>query len=254
MRDSYSSNMIKMLITCLEEINNFAISKDPPNLQSTNRVLNSIRILTRLFPFIFELPFDSPLLLTFESLFWDQRELGKQLILNIVNLLFLRGFCHLEVVSDTPGVHYVIWYKGVASANAPSDSAAINSNRLEVLRLLLTILSNQMYCKPSEITAHENKWFNIFAFDCCLEKRAVLALLCSLLNSYLRYQPYNFIPYSNMLYNDTIDESLALFSVNCLISLIDVSSGIIGGTESTDENYPKIFNLEKNVLIVNLGV
>ena len=107
-------------------------------------MLNAIRILIRLLPFIFEIAQESDNNSRFNDLFWDDRKYGESLLDSLVKLLFFKGFTMSDVVSDKPGVQYFIWYAGIGSATSPPDSAAIINNRTETLRLLLTILSVQV--------------------------------------------------------------------------------------------------------------
>lgn len=60
----------------------------------------------------------------------------------------------------------------------------------------------------------------------CLERRAVMAILCSLVNTVTSFDPVGYgIPYSSMLFSDT-KEVLVTISSQCLISLLDSTCGV----------------------------
>lgn len=79
--------------------------------ENLTRLLNAIRLLTRILPFLFELD-QNNVQDPFYNMFWIVDEgvnAGMKLVQNVVKLLFLRGFTLPDIVSDTPGVHYIIW-------------------------------------------------------------------------------------------------------------------------------------------------
>lgn len=70
-------------------------------------------------------------------------------------------------------------------------------HRTETLRLLLAILSFQMYISPENVIMKENKWFEAITVE--LERKAKLALFCSLLNAIMDYDPVGWaIPYNHV--------------------------------------------------------
>ncbi|KAJ3216571.1 hypothetical protein HDU67_009265 [Dinochytrium kinnereticum] len=119
-----------------------------------------------------------------------------------------------DVVSENPGIRFVIWEKGVGTSNAPPTSAALASNRIEILRFLLTMLSSTMYSTTAEVLKKTNKWAIVIATG--LDKKTVLTLLCSLLNTSLSYDPigWGLIPYNHVSWP-------AL-----LVSILDLGSGV----------------------------
>jgi hypothetical protein len=84
-----------------------------------------------------------------------------------------------------------------------------------------------MYTPANFVLAYENRWLHLFSFDTtCLERRATMAILCSLVNTVTSFDPIGYgIPYSAMLFSDT-KEVLVTVTSQCLISLLDSSCGI----------------------------
>ncbi|KAJ3189593.1 hypothetical protein HK101_008859 [Irineochytrium annulatum] len=243
-RDSASENLEVLLRKACDRILKFAASTAKPEKDKIRDLLNSIRILTRVLPYIFEnygvtegeaAGFE-------ERVFWTSSEagvtdgvddrLGPRIVRAVVQLLFFKGlltaiFCRLtlpDVVSDTYGTRYVIWEKGVGSSNAPPSSGVLNANRIELLRLLLVILSPTMYAPTSEVLQRENKWAVVIATG--LEKKATLTLLCSLLNTGLSYDPvgWGLIPYNHVIFGDSHEQYVSL-CLQALIAILDLGSG-----------------------------
>lgn len=204
LRDEYTENCQTLLVIVMEKISEIVKQSQDFDATVLSDVLNCLRILTRFLPYIFELDSQSEIGQKFHTLFWKHKDGGEcrasVLVRNVVELLFYRGFTLPEITSDKPGVHYVIWFKGIGTDQTPPESLAINNNRAEVLRIVLTLLSNQLYVPPHEVLLFENRWLHLFAFEAtCLEKRSVMAILCSLVNTVTYYDPVGFgIPYNHV--------------------------------------------------------
>ncbi|KAL2916809.1 hypothetical protein HK105_203588 [Polyrhizophydium stewartii] len=196
-----------------------------PALDGFRDVLNAVRILTRTLPFVFELE-DGGALET--KIFWSNDiqdasssaaaesaeapipTLGSRLALAVVQLLFFKRFTISESVGGNENVQYAIWQRGVGAnvAIAPSKDESIR--RTEVLRLLLTLLSRTLYVKPSSLIATDNPWARIITTR--LGKKPVLALLCSLINTIVSYDP---IGWAALPYNHA-----SFFAANSMPSII----------------------------------
>lgn len=82
--------------------------------------MNACRLLTRIFPYLFELEREADaagasdeliaVAERYHSLFWGPESRATRLVTDLGKLLFYRGLTLPDVVSDLPGVHYVIWY------------------------------------------------------------------------------------------------------------------------------------------------
>ncbi|CCA69579.1 hypothetical protein PIIN_03518 [Serendipita indica DSM 11827] len=115
-----------------------------------------------------------------------QPSLAEQLINTLIDLLFCCGFTLPEKTRmDHHKFQYVIWEKGVGSSLTPSatsrEQSYLDSNRTEVLRLLLILLSKQIYLSPSAI-AHTPALYTKYLVQ-KVPRKTVLTLLCSLLNT-----------------------------------------------------------------------
>lgn len=155
-----------------------------------NEVLNCVRILTRLLPYIYE----ADHLAAWEAKFfwearkatrvWDKkynrrgplfdglnpskklaegsedqeidRPLGERLIDLLINYLFLPGFA-LPKKTDANGnpdthISYSIWQSGIGCKQSQGMTKENERNAMEVLRLLLTLSSRMMYLPSSKFT------------------------------------------------------------------------------------------------------
>lgn len=180
-RDSSLANLealISALTSRLYELRHH-LSFPDAELAPEKHALNCIRVLTRILPFIYEadqletweekvfwtprrrrlrkeqaakseILFDQtrtqedsePLL---KEQFEDIRPLGEELIDTLTDLLFFTGFTlpHTERLKNK--VTYSIWQSGVGCNTPMSSSKELESNRTEILRLLLTLASKSLY-------------------------------------------------------------------------------------------------------------
>lgn len=141
--------------------------------------LNCIRVLTRILPFLYEAdhlevweedifwtprkkrskheqitrtevlfdeshPEDAPEPLKKES-FETVKPLGEELIDNLIDLLFYTEFTLPQNERSRKKVTYSIWQSGVGCNTPMSSSKELESNRTEILRLLLTLSSKSLY-------------------------------------------------------------------------------------------------------------
>lgn len=123
--------------------------------------------------------------------------LGHRLFNCIFDLLFCCGFTlPTKFQIDHHKIHYVIWCvlndyclgeshrlcreKGVGSTIDPGSSHTYDSNRIEVLRLLLVLLSRQIYVPPGSLLTKPS-FYSLHLVQ-KTSRRGVLTLLCSLLN------------------------------------------------------------------------
>ncbi|KAL4067524.1 high-temperature-induced dauer-formation protein-domain-containing protein [Scleroderma citrinum] len=108
--------------------------------------------------------------------------LGEKLFSCISDLLFCCGFTlPAKIQVDHYKINYVIWEKGVGSTTDPGPNAQYDSNKVEVLRLLLVLLSRQIYVSPASLFSKPS--FYTLHMARKTPRRDVLTLLCSLLNT-----------------------------------------------------------------------
>lgn len=150
-----------------------------PEVAPEKHVLNCIRVLTRILPFLYE----ADHLETWEEeFFWAPRKrrstkdgrarievffdgsqkedvpteetkdhfeklrpLGEELIDDLIDLLFYTEFTLPLNERSRKKVTYSIWQSGVGCNTPMSSSKELESNRTEILRLLLTLASKSLY-------------------------------------------------------------------------------------------------------------
>lgn len=151
-----------------------------PDAAPEKHALNCIRVLTRVIPFLYEADHLEPWK---ERLFWQKRRrplrkgnraglgevlfdegqqdgipqaepeeqyeelrpLGEELVDTLVDLLFYVDFTLPPDDRSKTKVTYSIWQSGVGCNTVMNSSSQIESNRSEVLRLLLTLSSEALY-------------------------------------------------------------------------------------------------------------
>ncbi|TFK42932.1 high-temperature-induced dauer-formation protein-domain-containing protein [Crucibulum laeve] len=108
--------------------------------------------------------------------------LGERLFSSIIDLLFCCGFTlPTKIQVDHHKVNYVIWEKGIGTMTDPGPSHSYDSNKTEVLRLLLILLSRQIYVPPGSLFSKPS----LYSLHLVQKtpRRDVLTILCSLLNT-----------------------------------------------------------------------
>ncbi|KAJ3268938.1 hypothetical protein HDV01_002077 [Terramyces sp. JEL0728] len=183
-------NVTLLIETLIERLEKYI--KDPVE---TKEASNCIRLLTRILPFIFEASNNLE-----NNMFWSVKGdtcLGTKLSVIVSQLLFLRGFTIPSSKQNTPHVQYIIWQKGIGASTAPPAIKEEIVNRIEVMRLLLTLLSRTMYSTAGELANIENLWAREFCIR--LERKAALAMLCSFTNTITNYDPIGWatLPYNH---------------------------------------------------------
>ncbi|KFB43154.1 hypothetical protein ZHAS_00010934 [Anopheles sinensis] len=195
-------------------------------------VLNCVRLLTRILPYVFE---D----VQWKDFFWsslpssngEKEETGSiplaQSLLNaICDLLFCPDFTVVgyrksgpekaEELNSIDSCEY-IWEAGVGFAQSPPRNGNMDSRRTELLKLLLTCFSETMY-RPPTASDEPNRWIVHFT---SAENRHALPLFTSLLNTVCAYDPVGIgVPYNHLLFTDTL-EPLVEVCLQILIVTLD---------------------------------
>ncbi|KAH9842911.1 high-temperature-induced dauer-formation protein-domain-containing protein [Rhodofomes roseus] len=110
--------------------------------------------------------------------------LAEKLFSCIIDLMFCCGFTlPTKLQVDHYKISYVIWETGVGSTVDPGPSQPYESNRTEVLRLLLVLLSKQIYAPPVSLFTCPSLYSLQFVQK--TPRRHVLTVLCSLMNTAL---------------------------------------------------------------------
>ncbi|KAI4287979.1 MAG: hypothetical protein L6R35_002763 [Caloplaca aegaea] len=238
-RDNSLSNvetLLNALISRLVELIRLPAFPDL-DLAPSKEALNCIRIITRVLPFLYEADhLDS----WEDKFFWQRRKklqkagtggkpevlfegstsdgfeekedaaevrveylkpLGEELIDTLIDLLFYINFTILSTERSKKKVTYAIWHKGVGCNVSMQSSKEMENNRSEVLRLLLTLSSKSLYMPAHTVSINGAKALTYITT--CPDKQIVLSLLCSQLNTALRYNPSAWrVPYDHVLYQD----------------------------------------------------
>ncbi|KAJ2891908.1 hypothetical protein MKZ38_010553 [Zalerion maritima] len=219
-----------------------------PEIAPERHVLNCIRVLTRILPFIYEVEalqdweenffwsarrkrtrksalanevlFDESLTsprLT-EDDFEDAKPLGEELLDAAVDLLFFSELTVPKQPKGSPKVSYSIWQSGVGCNTTIPTTREYENNRSEVLRLILTMASQGMYQSPAALPG---KGVKALTHVCtCGDKQTVLSVLCSLLNTTLKYNPATWrVPYNALISKDP-KQILVTYTLEVLLVLI----------------------------------
>ena len=233
-----------------------------PDVAPEKQALNCMRVLTRILPFIYE---DEKLDKWEDELFWqkrrrrktggknevlfddstkesdeepkeeeyeDFRPLGEELIDTLVDLLFCVGFTVPPTERSRNKVTYAIWQKGVGCTATMTATKEMESNRIEILRLLLTLSSKSLYMPAHLLPIKGVKALTYLAT--CPDKQLVLSLLCSQLNTALNYNPATWrVPYDHVVYKDP-KQLLVTYSLQLLLTLL-----LYPIPEDSKKNIPK---------------
>jgi hypothetical protein len=188
-----------------------------PEIAPERDALNCVRILTRILPYLYE---KETLSQWEERFFWgnrkkrtrkavisneilfdgahqdkseakseedefeDAKPLAEELIDTLVDLLFFSDLTIPPQQKGRPKVTYAIWQSGVGCNTAVATTKEYESNRSEILRLLLTLAGQSMYMTASVLP---QKGVKALTHLCtCPDKQVVLSVLCSLLNTVWR--------------------------------------------------------------------
>ncbi|KAJ5134904.1 hypothetical protein N7526_006269 [Penicillium atrosanguineum] len=223
-----------------------------PDLAPDRDVLNCVRILTRLLPFVYEaehledweekffwasrrkktrqaqiageILFDeaqsesprdeSPLGEEYE----DVKPLGEELIDTLLDLLFFADFTIPILPTAKSKISYSIWQSGVGCNTAMGSNKTLESNRCEIVRLLLTMTGKAMYMPSNTLPVQGVR--AITYITTCQDKQAVLTLLCSLLNTAMKYNPATWrVPYDHVVWKDP-KQILVIYCLQLLLVLL----------------------------------
>ncbi|KAF8626777.1 hypothetical protein AX15_004695 [Amanita polypyramis BW_CC] len=158
----------------------------------------------------------------------------EQLFDAIFDLLFCCGFSlPSKVQVDHHKIQHVIWEKGVGSTLDVGPTTTYDSNKIEVLRLLLVLLSKQIYVTSSSLFSKPSSYTLYFVQK--TSRRKILTLLCSLLNTAMNSTTTNDrsfgsmagkLPYNHLVFKGEDPRStLVGLCLQILCVLLDFQSG-----------------------------
>ncbi|CAN8008251.1 unnamed protein product, partial [Ixodes pacificus] len=273
LREEAPSNLATLCYKAVERLVRAADSLCNTSAQQQT-VLNCVRLLTRLLPYIFE---DSD----WRGFFWsslpgqganqDEQDsqaenlsLAQSLITALCDLLFCPDFTvspsrkagpdKPEDLQSLDSCEY-IWASGVGFAHSPPHVPQQDQNRTELLKLLLTCFSQTMYLSSSEAHQQPNKWIHFFT---SADNRHALPLFTSLLNVVCGYDPVGYgLPFNHLLFSDA-REPLVEVCLQLLIVTLDhdfrshagtaAQGGLAAGDSLQDANSLATENLFINYL------
>lgn len=183
-----------------------------PDIAPERDALNCIRILTRLLPYLYE---KESLSSWEERFFWgkrrkrtrqsalanevlfdeaqnetttpepdtyeDAKPLAEELIDTLIDLLFFGDLTLPRQPDSRSKVTYAIWQSGVGCNTSVATTKEYESNRSEILRLLLTLVGQSMYMSSGLLP---QRGVRALTHICaCPDKQTVLSMLCSLVNT-----------------------------------------------------------------------
>ncbi|GLA22642.1 hypothetical protein M752DRAFT_278430 [Aspergillus phoenicis ATCC 13157] len=253
-RDHALSNFETLLLSVtsrLTVLKNHPSFPDP-ELAPDRDALNCVRILTRLLPFVYEA---EHLEEWEEKFFWTRRKkrtreaqvaaevlfdeaqaedldqtapratgfedakpLAEELIDNLLELLFYTNFTIPPLPTAKSKVSYSIWQSGVGCNTSMGSTKELENNRCEILRLLLTLTGKAMYMPSSLLPVQGVK--AITYMTTCSDKQVVLTLLCSLLNTAIKYNPASWrVPYDHVVWKDP-KQILVIYCLQFLLVLL----------------------------------
>lgn len=219
-------------------------------------LLNCARILTRVMPFLYEVSDPQDDMHRWEqTYFWtppasgacpppplassnqtnQPAPLGHQIMDVALELLFRPGFTTSAPTSTARS----IWETGVGSTTPSTTTREMLYNRVEIVRLILSLCSDCLYRSiPSSVVSNGSPWLTYTVSH--PDKHLSMTVLCSLLNTTLKYSPGWKVPYDHMLLADR-NRQLVVYSLHLLlILLVYVVPG--QGNESKINNYRLFFS------------
>ncbi|KAJ5947907.1 hypothetical protein N7466_000922 [Penicillium verhagenii] len=224
-----------------------------PDLAPDRDVLNCIRILTRLLPFVYEAEHLED---WEEKFFWSRRKrktrqsqiagevlfddaqledqqdgsspygeeyedvkpLAEELIDTLLDLLFFADFTIPMLPTAKSKISYSIWQSGVGCNTSMGSNKTLENNRCEILRLLLTMTGKAMYLPSNTLPVQGVR--AITYITTCQDKQAVLTTLCSLLNTAMKYNPATWrVPYDHVVWKDP-KQILVIYCLQLLLVLL----------------------------------
>ncbi|XP_052869475.1 protein HID1 isoform X1 [Anopheles cruzii] len=246
-RDVMPSNLATLCYKATERMVR-AVDNSCRTQAEQQTVLNCVRLLTRILPYIFE---DAQ----WKDFFWSslpsssaaagEKEdpaaspsipLAQSLLNAICDLLFCPDFSVVgyrksgpekaEELNSIDSCEY-IWEAGVGFAQSPPRNGNLDSRRTELLKLLLTCFSETMY-RPPTASEEPNRWIVHFT---SADNRHALPLFTSLLNTVCAYDPVGMgVPYNHLLFTDTLEP---LVEVCLQILIVTLDHDITGNGPAT---------------------
>lgn len=220
------TNLETLLYNAVAHLRRLQQDVAQPNELVVRQILNCMRILTRIMPFIFEA---EHLRDWYDRFFWQPRKpqylkwddkrdaptqlfdglepsrlyekadqhkeigppLGETLLSLVIDYFFWRGLT-LPALRDENrlsgrGYELKVWKTGIGCSSDPKCTAEHERNQYELVRFLLTLTSSPLYMRPDQVAVANNKVLTYLTTK--VDKRVVNAINCSCLNTVMRFNP-----------------------------------------------------------------
>lgn len=155
--------------------------------------------------------------LTGEEEFHEAKPLIEQLVDVGLGLLFYQGFSVPKQPRSTDKVIHSIWETGVGCTAPLTFTNEFQVNKVEVLRFLISLSSDALYQRSNVVYSNGSKVLTYTVSQ--LDNHLVMTVLCSLLNTTLKYSPGWKVPYDHMLILDR-QRQLVTYSLQYLLILL----------------------------------
>ncbi|XP_078317660.1 protein HID1-like isoform X2 [Crassostrea virginica] len=218
LREESPSNLATLCYKAVEKLV-AAAESGCPSQKEQQTVLNCVRLLTRILPYIFEDPdwrgfFWSTLPNQSEESEIESSPLAQSLLNALCDLLFCPDFTvqsnrksgpdNPEDMGSIDSCEY-IWEAGVGFAHSPPHNLHHDQHRTEIIKLFLTCFSETMYLPPiADAHTVPNQWIQYFTST---DNRHALPLFTSLLNMVCSYDPVGYgVPYNHLMFTDSREQ------------------------------------------------
>lgn len=218
LREESPSNLATLCYKAVEKLV-AAAESGCPSQREQQTVLNCVRLLTRILPYIFEDPdwrgfFWSTLPNQSEETEIESSPLAQSLLNALCDLLFCPDFTvqsnrksgpdNPEDMGSIDSCEY-IWESGVGFAHSPPHNFQHDQHRTEIIKLFLTCFSETMYLPPiADAHTVPNQWIQYFTST---DNRHALPLFTSLLNIVCAYDPVGYgVPYNHLMFTDSREQ------------------------------------------------
>lgn len=218
LREESPSNLATLCYKAVEKLV-AAAESGCPSQKEQQTVLNCVRLLTRILPYIFEDPdwrgfFWSTLPNQSEETEIESSPLAQSLLNALCDLLFCPDFTvqsnrksgpdNPEDMGSIDSCEY-IWESGVGFAHSPPHNLQHDQHRTEIIKLFLTCFSETMYLPPiADAHTVPNQWIQYFTST---DNRHALPLFTSLLNIVCAYDPVGYgVPYNHLMFTDSREQ------------------------------------------------
>eukprot|EP01059_Diplonema_ambulator_P034727 TRINITY_DN7943_c1_g2_i1.p1 TRINITY_DN7943_c1_g2~~TRINITY_DN7943_c1_g2_i1.p1 ORF type:complete len:828 (+),score=267.82 TRINITY_DN7943_c1_g2_i1:1054-3537(+) len=243
-RAEYPENLALLIFQCMEQLRHFLKMTKKENALDFKSAVNSLRIITRLMPILFEdaRGGDKRSANFVNEFFWNNKKLlptdpaavftniagqplnaplGTVLMHTLVEMAYAPNFCvNISAKIDTSRSHashalintQQLWYGGIGPTENIPSWAALDRNRLDVVTCMLTCCTGPVFQTDPLV-----KDRFIDALVTCPDNLPTLTF--SLLNCIVPYNPAGTLPYSSYM-TDT-KEPLMIVAVHLLLVVLD---------------------------------